>query len=838
MQLVKNAINKCFDYFTNNKGDTKPNAANSDGIPYHVYSDTWQWQISPTSTTSECITLFLRACVACNRLEYAQTLAEYIINNLLFDNNKVPHWLVDIAGGTEMESVKCGNYDNSVYSFNNGVCIIPAGSPHYGEKVSHVRTCFTTDTEFDYKDYWLSQKAGGIEKTVNNYTVNASGCKITLNDTSYNGSLQVYYAYYNNNILFKNELYRTYPRNTRCIVNGTLDYQLSVATDAAQWAATGLKQLGEITLNEDYKTKASEMLETLNIDMQVASGFLSIYDATRRGLFWDSVWMYDESGLRDPYLYNVDDKHTRFEFGGDTQKRSVQWGIGKTFYWNNTSTIDIFVRGSLDFELREIIIESNYKNYYYPWYDKFSTNKEYKITKGEFSSLDNVVVDAARAPYLSMYEWHDPQVYAILSTYDFNDSWKDNNNQYYPMWHKYYWAGIPPEMGNAALVGAGVPGNIESNSFNNLQLILAAEYSGSFVIRVIDANDNYRYFPSTFELQLNSTPQHFVFEWNQCYLYPDQQIAHPIKNIEILVYPDNTAGTLYIGSILIGNRDFFTGNEITNLKFETRQNSGSYFDVSKVVLNEAVEDNYENSGVPVFTLEYTELGLMAWRSGTYTGYTNPHSWLNDADNANVAIQFLKDAQDKYNTDFGEKGPFYPVYLRNLTENLSYGNLETWIWNGPDANTTWAGFQYRALVNVAEYYHDRLTLIDGIKDQTAKTILDNWVNFLTDWLYTHQYLPSTFYSNGTISYEYQAADFNAQVGRAMLLKYLIDQDEKAKLIMNKMLSQLLSMQQTNGAFYPEGSEIYNFHQAETLLFFGQWLNTASNFTDIRLMIMAE
>ena len=46
MQIVKNAINKCFDYFTNNKGDTKPNAANTEGIPYHLYSDSWQWHPS------------------------------------------------------------------------------------------------------------------------------------------------------------------------------------------------------------------------------------------------------------------------------------------------------------------------------------------------------------------------------------------------------------------------------------------------------------------------------------------------------------------------------------------------------------------------------------------------------------------------------------------------------------------------------------------------------------------------------------------------------------------------------------------------------------------------
>ena len=242
--------------------------------------------------------------------------------------------------------------------------------------------------------------------------------------------------------------------------------------------------------------------------------------------------------------------------------------------------------------------------------------------------------------------------------------------------------------------------------------------------------------------------------------------------------------------------------------------------------------------MPVFTLEYTELGLMAWRSGSYSGYTNPLTWIGSPDNYNVSMQFLKDAQFEFQKRFGIVGPFMPIYNRNLTENLVYDDLEVWTFNGPDQNTTWMGFQYRTLVNVAESYYHRLFFGDGVIDQTAKTILDRWVSFLNNWFKTNSHLPSVINPTGQILYTYQSADFIAQVGRSMMLKYIVDNDLDALNLAQRMLIELLNLQKTNGAFYPTGSNIYNFHQAESLLFLGQWLNNFQTLSDIRRAIMDD
>lgn len=854
-EAVQAAISNCLAYFENNKGNTKPNAANLDGIPYHVYEDSWQWQISPTSTTSECLTLYLRALIACRQFDKAKDIADFILAFLLFDQVKIPHWLIDLTGNTEMETVRIGNYNESVFSFSNGVATIPADIINYSHKVSHIRGCFSLDAEFPYPDYYLGNTSG-IEKAIDHYEVSEAGCTIYLTDTSFTGNLQVFYAYYNGLILDQYDLYRTYPRNTKCIVNDEFDYQLSIATDGVQWGIIGLKELAEVLEDPTYLIKANLMLETLTTDMAVAQPFNRLFDATYRGLVWDSVGTYDESGIRFPFLDQVDKHHTRFHFGSDLEKKAVSWAVGKPFSWETDSLLEITVSGSEFFDLRQFILRGNSKEYFYPWYDNFTGDKTYSIHKNEFAAIDTCYLDASRIPYLEAYAVC-AEVYGefdvcecILTKMDYNSTYRDSQGLSYPLWNRLEYL-MSKLSWLFAIIGAGAPGGVESTSDNDIiRAILAGTSQNAYIsFRVIDQNDY------TFEtaFQPSLTPQEYAFRigdmrdrnWNY-EDFPNHPITHPIKNVELFIqiHPEHVdpwetmQGNFYVGAIYLNNRAVFNFNQSDFLKFETRQETSGYFDISKAILHEPVEDLYPYAGVPVFTLEYTELGLMAWRSGSYSGYTSPLSWINSPENYTVAMQFLKDAQNEFQNKFGIVGPFMPIYNRNLTENLVYDDLEVWTFNGPDQNTTWMGFQYRTLVNVAESYYQRVFFGDGVIDQTAKTILDRWVSFLNTWFNSNSYLPSVVYPNGQILYTYQATDFIAQVGRSMMLKYIVDNDLEALHLAQRMLLDLLNLQKENGAFYPNGSNIYNFHQAEALLFLGQWLNNFQTLSDIRRAIMDD
>jgi hypothetical protein len=728
---ARQAIEKCFDYFNIYRGQTKPNAATSQGIPYHIYEDQWQWLISPTATTSECLTLFLRACVACKKYDYAQNIATFILNNLFYDTHNVPHWLIDLAGGTEMESTKHGAFDNAIFTFTDGVTTIPATPQNMGDRITDIRGCFTTDTTFAYSDYYIKPRSGSTEKEINNYIVSEAGCLITLSDTTFNGDLQVYYAYHNGTVLDANDKYRSYPRPAMCILAPD-NYQISVATDGGQWAARAFKEYGKAVNNISFITKGDDILEQLNNDMLVATDSKYLFNARNRGEVWFNVSTYDENSCRNSTFTMTDKEHLRFSFDADPAAGAVSWSIGKEFNWPSDKNMDIKVKGDGNNIIRQFVIrDSRDKEFYYSWLDDSTEDKTYSMSQNDFVALEHTFLDACRVPYNTPYITKDPASIATYSLDNYNSSYEDSNGITYPLWHKFDYT--HSGAGGWVIFGAGKPIGINSSPEGQLELVLAANSEKNITVKIIDNNDTE--FTKT-NVNIGLTPEHIIITWAEF-----GTVAHPVKDIQ-LVMPENDSGSLYWGAALIDNRLIFNDTTGKLLKFETRQATSGYFEVvyARNYVDETIADAYLYAGVPVFSLEYTELGLMGWRAGSYTGYTNPFCWIDKENlyenNYSVAVQFLKDAQNKYLTDFSTIGPFYPNYLRNLQENEVYGVLETWTFDGPDPNTTWAGFQYRALVNLAEYYFFRKYNGDQTIDLTAQAVLNNWVTFLQSYMNTH------------------------------------------------------------------------------------------------------
>lgn len=104
-------------------------------------------------------------------------------------------------------------------------------------------------------------------------------------------------------------------------------------------------------------------------------------------------------------------------------------------------------------------------------------------------------------------------------------------------------------------------------------------------------------------------------------------------------------------------------------------------------------------GVVPFTIN-TLGGAMVYdyRGPYYTGYQSALPWIiiNEPLLINQFAQFMLDAQNDYNTKRGLMGPFSPVFYGNRSDMTSYGTAGTFGWAGPDGNTSWGGFQYRAM----------------------------------------------------------------------------------------------------------------------------------------------
>lgn len=868
-QLIEK-ITECYNYFQNNKGNTKPNACNTDGIPYHSYDEGYHWQIHEASTTSECLTLMVRAMVEAYQatgntgmLNYAETLANYIIDNLTYDGIKCVHWLVNlIDNGVEMESVFCGNYDGAVFTFTNGVAIIPEGNPWYGEKVvpyvdsryNGIRGVFSTTTGFKYKDYFVEPYSNKVEYEIDYYeTIPGTGTRIVLVNTGFNGNAQVYYGIRNGEILNKDELYRSYPLNTPSkqgydvlstsahssisindagdglVLGDIYKYQISCATDAIQWAAVAFTRLSAVTGNTYYHNTGVEYMDLLKANSLVRTADYTVFDCTNRGLTYFSVYTYDESGTRNVSLLPLGADWQRFKYNAGTGV--VQWGIGSAFSWVGGNLIVKF-RGDGSGALRYLAMtDANGVEYYYPFLDSTTEEITLEIPRSYFCNRENIFFDYARVPYATPYVAHWNAGDSSYRIAPYSSIWKDSQQLYYPYWvhwHLYCSTDVSSTKYSTsysyggALIGFYRLGGVNTTKDTVFTIIAAADREVTVLYKFYDADGSvyegskaFKFTPeiTEYKIQFNSDYFDDIDTW---------PVDHPIENFEFYVdsaQTGNVEANVYFAALRIGDKNIPV-SPLSVLKFETRDTRAGYFDISSAVLEEGNYDAYGYSGVTVFSNEYYEDGLMNWRSGSYTGYTNPYAYTPGDYDAIYACKFIYDSQVEFFKEFGINGPSYPVYLRNLGENLVYGSLETWTFVGPDPNTTWAGFQYRAMVNMADHLYYNQDSISANELGYCRGFLNNWTSYLYRWVLQYDTLPSTFQTDGTLLAEYESPDFYAQVGRAMLLKHLRDWDTKSWFLVNWCYTKLMALQQENGSFKAEGEDTYNYHQAEIIMFLAE------------------
>jgi hypothetical protein len=227
-----------------------------------------------------------------------------------------------------------------------------------------------------------------------------------------------------------------------------------------------------------------------------------------------------------------------------------------------------------------------------------------------------------------------------------------------------------------------------------------------------------------------------------------------------------------------------------------------------------------------FSYQWNEGGRIEWRGPMYAGYQVPAAWEKWGHHAIAAkmAKFLRAAQNTYSNFYGTpKGPFMPLWVPLSDENPADYNAEmqTWTWEGPDPNTGWAGWQYRALAHLAHYY-----FLSG--DSVAKGVLDNWMAWLSTRILANGAgwkVPSDFVKDtGTYEYNYFSPEFHALIAQAMIFKHWRDGDSVAGEWYRKLLDDLIDNRKNNLGSYPQSSgDIYIWHQGIIGETFGMLLN---------------
>jgi hypothetical protein len=118
-----------------------------------------------------------------------------------------------------------------------------------------------------------------------------------------------------------------------------------------------------------------------------------------------------------------------------------------------------------------------------------------------------------------------------------------------------------------------------------------------------------------------------------------------------------------------------------------------------------------------------------WRGTPYTGYQYPVNWI-DANlpsyYANV-IQFWYDSQQAYNAKIGVLGPFAPLYVWPRYDDLGEGTVGTFDW-GSDQPYPWAGYEARGFWAACHLWAELVRKGQTV-DPKLVTVCQNYASFL-------------------------------------------------------------------------------------------------------------
>ncbi|MEW9700827.1 hypothetical protein [Paenibacillus sp. SI8] len=166
--------------------------------------------------------------------------------------------------------------------------------------------------------------------------------------------------------------------------------------------------------------------------------------------------------------------------------------------------------------------------------------------------------------------------------------------------------------------------------------------------------------------------------------------------------------------------------------------------------------------VAPFSISYQNGVINDWRGMPYSGYQAPYIWnlLGKPEGTKTVMHFMEDASRAYEKQTGVKGPFAPVYLWERYDSVDFGEHDTFTWNGPDPNTNWGGFQYRALESVSRTWYSEPT------NRTARRLTTDFLKMIDHyWPDASMPVLSNFPESGVPSGNYDEPHMAALILRS-------------------------------------------------------------------------
>lgn len=239
------------------------------------------------------------------------------------------------------------------------------------------------------------------------------------------------------------------------------------------------------------------------------------------------------------------------------------------------------------------------------------------------------------------------------------------------------------------------------------------------------------------------------------------------------------------------------------------------------------------------------LSSLPYRGPLVAGYQSGTPWVHAGNNEMLSgmLNFMLDSQTEFTKRSPKRlvGPFMHIYLQALWDCEQNGKIDTWVWDGPDGNPAWDGWQYRAIDSMGRTWYD-VSQNPQITIENREKIAKVCTQFL-DWLYEwfvanpeasgvpNDWRPPGWTQGNPLDpgafldpkYTKPAAHDAALALKGALFSLLAGYGTlRGRYIVHRTLSALLNLQyrgddDMSGAFTqnPVGYEVYGFEQGEIL-----------------------
>lgn len=675
-------------------------------------------------------------------------------------NGKNPFMVYGPSNPLDDESP--GFYGTPV-TFTNGVGVIPAGAPNYGDQLIKVYQIFSG--KFAYDSVRAGPASGGTSYTFASFmATNGAWNKkydttsmpagtsvgtIILDDASFNGTLSVSYVIGSENTIGRNQPFDVWP-TWRTL---TPD-ELGNAIDAEQWFCEACLLLYKATGSQTYKQLYECSLLTC-MDAAVVDDVTYYFrqesesvDPCDYGIsYW---WSYTPTSSvatigrnSDGFIVGTKSAETGPHDGTFALEQIAVFNqIGPATSMNNTMSIDS-ASARIDFyTLIQASVDA-------------STGVQYRYSLPAASLATPTVVNVAFSEMIEATQSNGTEF--IMFDGSNSATWGNGlaaptyltftlNEQSYT---DYVCTATVPDNNSGVVAGFW----LLKQTTQALAPLTYKSVSGVMYLVVFDAlGAKYWYqLPQADDwTTLNLT-------WDLFTLAPYQSgtpAATPTPNTaltQVEFQTNNSAATILTYCWGAVPTVYHPNGEWSTQWFMHASDTAAFtWTIGDVIIqNPATAPMAYTPGVVPFSNQYSPSLRRNefWRGTPYSGYQYPVNWVNaNLPNyyANV-IQFYDDAQQAYYAQTGVLGPLTPVYVWPRYDNLGQGAINTFTW-GSDTPYPWAGYESRAFWSACHLWAELVRQSKPV-DPKLITVCQNYAKYLLEFQQTHNGLtPDEFPPN--------------------------------------------------------------------------------------------